>query len=96
MAEFTISGHRTGQLVSVTWRDSAVTSSDADATAHWIAQLADGLNGTPQGLPGLPTTLHDHLSSPYSACALIRSVFAGRVTQDQPLPPLDTPPGVIV
>lgn len=94
MAEFTISGQRNGHSVSVTWRDGAVSGND-DATVQWIRDLAHQLDGTIQGLPGLPSTIHDHLSSPYTACAIIRSVFAGSVTQDKPLPPLDIPPNAI-
>jgi ferric-dicitrate binding protein FerR (iron transport regulator) len=94
MAEFTITGQRNGHPVSVTWRDGALTSND-HATAQWLQELARQLEGTIQGLPGLPSTMHDHLSSPYTACALMRSVFPGPVTQDQPLPPLALPPGAI-
>jgi hypothetical protein len=94
MAEFTIHGQRTGKHVSVTWRDGALVSNDP-ATVQWIQELAQQLDGTIQGLPGLPSTTHDHLSSPYTACALIRTVFPGKTHQDQPLPPLDIPPGAI-
>lgn len=98
MAEFTIRGlrDRPARRVSVTWRSGVVTSSDEDVTARWITELARGLDGTPQGLPGLPTTLHNHLSNPYSACAIIRSVFSGAIEQDRPLPQLaPLPPGAI-
>jgi hypothetical protein len=95
MAEFTISGQRNGQSASVTWRDGAVSSDSDPALARWVRELAAALDGTIQGLPGLPATTHDHLSSPYSACAIIRSVFPGKPQQDQPLPPVDLPPGAI-
>ena len=95
MAEFTVSGQRGGAPVSVTWRDGVVMSDDQDATAAWIRHLAALREGAPLRYGAAPATLHDHLQSPYSACGLIRSVFAGPVTQDRPLPPLDLPPDAI-
>ena len=91
--EFSISGQRDGAQVRVTWRaGGALTSSDGDATARWIKQIAAALDGTVQGLPGLPSTLRDHLSSPYTACALMRSVFPGHTTLHGALPAVETPP----
>lgn len=96
MPEFTITGLRAGRTVSVTWRDGGrLTSSDDDATAIWVERLAAAYDGTPRRYGMAPATVHDHLRSPYTACGLIRSVFAGRVHQDQPLPALDLPPDAI-
>ena len=93
MAEFTITGKRNGKRISITWRDGQLSGDRA--TVLWIKQLAQGYEGTIQGLPGAPATVTRHLSSPYTACALIRSVFPGAVEQDQSLPPLSIPPGAI-
>lgn len=95
--EFSISGKRDGHHVTVTWREGgALTSSDHDATARWITHLAAALDGTLQGLPGLPSTLHDHLSSPYTACALMRAVFPGHTTLHGALPPVEAPDGAVL
>lgn len=93
MATFTITGQRDGRRISITWTDGAL-SGDAE-TVEWIEHLAAQLDGKSQRYGAAPATLHHHLHSPYSACGLIRSVFSGRVEQDQPLPPLDLPPGAI-
>lgn len=93
MADFTITGQRNGALVRVTWREGgALESSDDGVTARWIEQLAAALDGTLQGLPGLPATLRDHLESPYTACALIRSVFPGHTVLAGALPPIAAAP----
>lgn len=95
MAEFTISGQRNGAHVEVTWRDGALSSSDGDATARVVQQVAAEEEGRLHRYGMAPATTRHHLRSPYTTCALIRSVFPGPVTQDQPLPPLDLPPGAI-
>lgn len=94
MAEFTVSGERNGRRVSITWRDGALSGTD-QPTVDWIEHLAAQLDGSIQGLPGLPGTLTDHLSSPYTAYALIRSVFPGKTRLDRPLPRVDIPDGAI-
>lgn len=98
MPEFTLSGRRNGQPVRLTWRDGQISGAD-HATVAWLHELARALDGTIQGLPGLPATTHDHLRSPYTAYALMRSLFPGATTLDQPLPPLDlsdVPDGAIL
>lgn len=94
MAQFTITGERNGKRVRVTWRDGKLTGNDP-ATLAVVRQIARSLEGTIQGLPGSVSTTANHLSSPYSACAIIRSVFPGKVTQDRPLPEIALPPGAI-
>ena len=95
MAEFTVTGERTGQhVVSVTWRDGTLSGPDT-ALLDWITHLAAQLDGTVQGLPGLPKSTSDHLRNPYAACAIIRSVFPGKTTIDQPLPAVETREGAV-
>ena len=94
MAQFTVTGERNGKAIRVIWRDGKLTGNDP-ATLRWIRELAQGYEGSVQGLPGVPTTTARHLSSPYTAYAIIRSVFAGKTTLDRPLPKLTLPPGVV-
>lgn len=93
MAEFTVHGRRNGAGVSITWRDGALSSSDGDATARVVEHLAAGEEGSLHRYGMAPATLHQHLRSPYTAYAFMRSVFPGPITQDRPLPPLDVPAG---
>jgi len=54
-----------------------------------------GVQSTLRAIVG-PITIHDHLSNPYTACMLIKSVFKLRTTtQIGSLPPIDIPPGAI-
>lgn len=91
---FSISGMRNGAHITVTWTDGAL-SGDAD-TAAWIETLATALDGTMQGQLGGPYTTTDHLSSPYTARALMRSVFPGTTTFTGALPTIHLPDGAIM
>ena len=91
---FSITGLRGGKRLTVTWTDGALTG-DADAI-QMLKRLATGLDGALQGQPGGPYTTHDHLASPYTAAALMKTLFArGTTSMTGHLPPLDIPDGAI-
>ncbi len=94
MTTFTLTGPRGDQTVSMTWTDGEL-SGDPDAIAM-VQLLAQGYEGHSISLTGTHRyTHHDHLSDPYSACAIMRSVFSVpweiRMTEGG-LPPLSPPP----
>ncbi len=94
MTSFSITGLRGGKRVTVAWTDGKITS-DAEAVErlHLIAELSEGVC---RGQPGGPYTTTDHLSSPYTACAMMKLLFEPRTTtQTGKLPLLDVPPGAI-
>jgi hypothetical protein len=98
MTTFSITGLRGGKeedtRVTVTWTDGEL-SGDEDAIAM-IRELAWMYEG--QSLRAIvgPTTTHDHLSNPYTACMLIKRVFRTRTTtQIGSLPIITLPPGAI-
>jgi hypothetical protein len=98
MAEFTVIGERNGVQQRVTWRNGEVSGADeaSQSTADWVRQLAQLYEGRSVGLPGLARTNTEHLRSPYSAYAIIRSVFPGKTTLDRSLPRVpDVPPGAV-
>ncbi len=94
MSSFSIIGLRGGKRVTVTWTDGALTGDAEAVTAlKWLAQRLDG---TLQGQPGGPYTMRDHLSSPYTACALMKLLFEqGTTTLRGRLPLLEIPDGAI-
>jgi len=94
MSAFSITGLRGGKRLTVAWTDGAITG-DAEAVAA-LKQLADIFEGVTRGQPGGPYTTTDHLSSPYTACALMKDLFErGTTTQTGHLPLLDIPDGAI-
>lgn len=98
MTTFSITGLRGGKegdtRVTVTWTDGEL-SGDEDAIAM-IRELAWMNEGRSLRAIVGPITIHDHLSNPYTACMLIKSVFKLRTTtQIGSLPPIDIPPGAI-
>ena len=94
MTTFSVTGLRGGKRVTVAWTDGVLTG-DADAVAFLKAE-ALGLTGTIQGHPGGPYTMRDHLANPYTASALMQSIFVrGTAHQSAGLPPLDIPDGAI-
>lgn len=94
MTSFSLTGMRNGQTVTVTWTDGRL-SGDHDTVA-WVEFLAEELDGTMQGPLGGPYTTTDHLASPYTARALMRSVFSGKPVFSGALPPIDLPPGAVM
>lgn len=94
MTKFSVTGQRNGKRVSVTWRDGVLSGADDDLIA-WIEHLATQLDGTVQGLPGLPKSTSDHLRNPYAACAIIQSVFAGKTVIHPPLPAVKIRDGAV-
>lgn len=91
---FSITGLRGSKRVTVTWTDGALTG-DTEAITR-LKQMASALDGTLQGQPGGPYTMTDHLSSPYTACAMMKLLFErGTTTQHGKLPLLDIPDGAI-
>jgi hypothetical protein len=98
MAGFSVSGERNGVQQRVTWRDGVLSGADEASrqTAEWITQLAQMYEGQLHGGTGAVATTHDHLRSPHTAYALIRSVFPGRTTLEGSLPPLLAPPGAVI
>jgi len=97
---FSLTGQRRGappdaKPVTVTWTDGAL-SGDDDAV-KWLELLAQEFEGrTIRPFVG-PMTTTDHLSSPYSAYMLMRSIFQ-RVPQPTltgALPEIDIPPGAV-
>jgi len=95
MTRFSITGTRpNGMRATLTWEDGKL---GGDRTlVGWLTDYAAALDGTLQGQPGGPYTLHDHLSSPYTARALMRSLFRrGTIRQRGETPPLAIPAGAI-
>lgn len=94
MTTFSITGLRGDKRVTIAWTDGKITG-DADAVAT-LQAMADALEGTVQGQFGGPYTVTDHLSSPYTACAMMKLLFErGTTTQTGKLPLLDIPDGAI-
>ena len=91
---FSISGERNRRHITITWTDGELSGDPP--TVWWIRQYAQMLDGTMQGQVGGPYTTHDHLQSPYTARALIKSVFPGPTTQHGHLPAIDLPDGAIM
>lgn len=92
---FSVSGQRDGRLVTLTWTDGEL-SGDDPATVAWVKELAQLLEGTMQGQLGGPYTMTDHLASPYTARAIMRSVFRGPTTFSGALPTIELPPGAVM
>lgn len=97
MTKFSLTGTRNGKRVTVTWEDGDLSSTDP-AMVQWIQELARMEEGRPVRLMPAAPTFHDHLADPYSACALIRSVFPDPRTLEMrgKLPTMEVPPGAIV
>lgn len=94
MTTFSVTGLRAGKRRTITWTDGALTG-DADAI-QMLRTLAAALEGTVQGQPGGPYTTTDHLTSPYTARALMKTLFErGTISQTGSLPPLGIPKGAI-
>ena len=97
VVSFTLRGRRGSQVVTVTWTDGHLWG-DPDAIAM-ILRFAQAYEGKLVGpIGGGPYTTHEHLESPYSAYALIQSVFVMCRTElvAGGLPPLPRlPPGAI-
>jgi hypothetical protein len=94
MTTLSITGQRGDHFVTVTWTDGEL-SGDADAIAM-LQLLAEEFEGRPLRAIVGPVTVTNHLSNPYTACALMKSVFKyGTVTQDGSLPEIIIPPGAI-
>ena len=94
MTTFSVTGLRGSKRLTIAWTDGTLTG-DAE-TVDWLKHIATELDGTLQGQPGGPYTVTDHLSSPYTACALMRLMFErGTATQTGKLPLLDIPDGAI-
>ncbi len=89
MTTFAISGERNGRHITITWTDGELSGDPP--TVWWLRQYAKMIEGTMQGQVGGPYTTHDHLASPYTACAIIKSVFPGPTTQHGNLPTIDLP-----
>ena len=94
MTTFSITGLRGDRRVTIAWTDGTITG-DAEAVAA-LKQMAQIFEGVPRGQPGGPYTTTDHLSSPYTACVMMRDLFErGSTTQHGSLPLLDIPDGAI-
>jgi len=94
MTTFSITGQRGERTVTVTWTDGEL-SGDTD-TIEMLKLIAEAYEGRPlRALVG-PVTVYNHLSNPYTACTMIRSMFKrGTVRQDGSLPEIKIPPGAI-
>lgn len=100
MTKFSLSGKlNNGKLVTITWEDGQLSGTDpvAVATVELIARQMEGM--AVRKMPAA-VTRHDHLSSPYSAYALIAMVFPNprELKLRGKLPPVDTglPKGAVM
>lgn len=93
MTQFSISGERNGRHITITWEDGKLSGDPA--TVWWIQQLAEMEEGQTVRMLVGPATTHDHLASPWSARALIQSVFPGKTTFAGAMPAIDVPLGEI-
>jgi hypothetical protein len=102
MAEtFSLTGVRGGRTITLTWSwspvDGGTVSGDPEGV-EIVYRLAAYWEGKLIGLTPAPKTTHNHLSSPYTACRLMRDCLDRHpyptLTGRLPMLP-DVPPGAV-